>query len=123
MAKNLSRTFGCPTEFALEVLGGKWKTVILSYLKERPLRYAELRRLIPHLSDKVLTERLRDLIGSGLVVKKTADGKKKTGVYVLTLRGKSLRKPLTELYSWGKTHAGAYGVNVGERLKLLDKDI
>lgn len=59
--KRFPKQFGCSTEFALEVLGGKWKTVILCYLKVRPLRYGELRQLMPRLSDKVLTQRLREL--------------------------------------------------------------
>ena len=42
MARKVARSFGCPTEFTLDMLGGKWKTVILSYLKQEPLRYADL---------------------------------------------------------------------------------
>ncbi|TIT84977.1 MAG: helix-turn-helix transcriptional regulator, partial [Mesorhizobium sp.] len=49
------RLYGCPVELALDALGGKWKTVILARIKERPLRYSELRRMIPSLSDKMLT--------------------------------------------------------------------
>src|SRR6187551_2252639 len=47
MPKKPTRTFGCPSEFTLEVLGGKWKTVILCYLRRQPLRFTDLRRLIP----------------------------------------------------------------------------
>ena len=61
MSKRLPKTFNCPTEFTLAVLGGKWKTVILCYLKQQPWRYSDLRKLVPELSDKMLTERLRDL--------------------------------------------------------------
>ncbi|TIT77644.1 MAG: helix-turn-helix transcriptional regulator, partial [Mesorhizobium sp.] len=49
------RLYGCPVEFALDALGGKWKTVILARIKEQPLRYSELRRMTPSLSDKMLT--------------------------------------------------------------------
>ena len=52
------RLYGCPVEFALDALGGKWKTVIIARIKQGPLRYSELRRLIPSLSDKMLTQRL-----------------------------------------------------------------
>ncbi|MER8953131.1 helix-turn-helix transcriptional regulator [Mesorhizobium sp. M0833] len=48
------RPYGCPVEFALDALGGKWKTVILARIKEQPMRYSDLRRLIPSLSDKML---------------------------------------------------------------------
>src|SRR4029077_17833579 len=66
MVNRLARSFNCPTEFTLQVLGGKWKTVILCYLKMGPFRYAELRKLIPNLSDKVLSQRLRELTEAGL---------------------------------------------------------
>jgi DNA-binding HxlR family transcriptional regulator len=103
------------------VLGGKWKTVILCYLKERPLRYAELRELIPNLSDKMLTERLQDLVDSGLVSRKKVGGKDGTEVYALAPRGMSLGPLLTQLYCWGETHAASFGVSVGEPLKELDR--
>src|SRR6516162_6828932 len=105
MAKRLPRHFNCPTEFTLAVLGGKWKTVILCYLKERPCRYAELRKLMPSLSDKMLTERLADLVASGLITRKRLhDGGKQTRgkeVYVLTTKARSLGKVLRGLYTWG----------------------
>ena len=103
--KKMARYYECPTEFALDVLGGKWKTVILCYLKQQPLRYAELRRLIPSLSDKMLTERLGDLSARGLVVKKRMGGPPAHEVYTLTPIGKTLSAPLTELYRWGEKHA------------------
>src|SRR6185369_12715263 len=103
MARKLTRTFGCPSEFTLHVLGGKWKTVILCYLKQQPLRYADLRRLIPNLSDKVLSERLADLCQLGLVSKRRATSTRE--LYALTPTGKSLSGPLTELYRWGERNA------------------
>ena len=120
MRKRLPKAFNCPTEFTLQVLGGKWKTVILSYLKERPLRYGELREIIPSLSEKMLTQRLHDLVDAGLVARRRLDGKRGEA-YVLTARGKSLSVVLTQIYRWGKAHATAYGVDVGEPLTELEK--
>jgi len=120
MAKKLARTFGCPSEFTLYVLGGKWKTVILCYLKQQPLRYADLRRLIPNLSDKMLSERLADLSERGLVMKKRPSGSSGREVYVLTPTGKSLSAPLTELYRWGEKHATLFGVKCGDPLARLE---
>ena len=119
MAKKLAKRFNCPTEFALDILGGKWKTVILCYLKVRPCRYRELRLLVPRLSDKVLTERLRELTEKGLVAKRKEDGHASAVAYSLTPKGQTLRKLLTELYAWGEQHAAAFGVEVGEPLKRL----
>lgn len=119
MGKKLATYFHCPTEFTLAVLDGKWKTVILSYLKERPCRYAELRRLVPRLSDKVLSERLRDLTKSGLVARQAPVGSR-TQTYSLTERGRSLSKLLQHLYAWGLENSGSFGVRVGAPLEQLD---
>src|SRR5688572_12262304 len=57
MAASLARVYSCHVELALEILGGKWKPVILAHLKEGPLRYGELRtRIGSRLSDKMLTQ-------------------------------------------------------------------
>ena len=119
MTKRLPTYFHCPTEFTLAVLDGKWKTVILSYLKERPFRYAELRKLVPRLSDKVLTDRLRDLTRSGLVVRQEVPGGRTT-VYTLTEKGRSLSVLLQHLYSWGVENSRSFGVRVGAPLTDLD---
>jgi DNA-binding HxlR family transcriptional regulator len=119
VAKRLATYYHCPTEFTLAVLGGKWKTVILSYLKERPCRYAELRRLVPRLSDKVLSERLRDLTRSGLVARQEPTGTH-TQTYCLTERGRSLSELLQQLYTWGLNNSGSFGVRVGGPLEELD---
>ncbi|TIX44987.1 MAG: helix-turn-helix transcriptional regulator [Mesorhizobium sp.] len=102
------RLYGCPVEFALDALGGKWKTVILARIKEQPMRYSELRRLIPSLSDKMLTQRLAELVEIGFVTLETSpDGK---GRYALTRRGGDLAAALQALYDWGSVHGRAEGV-------------
>ena len=118
MAKRLPTYFHCPTEFTLAVLDGKWKTVILCYLKERQLRYAELRKLVPRLSDKVLTERLRDLTRAGLAVRHETAGSR-TATYTLTKRGRSLSVVLQHLYSWGVENSTSFGIRVGAPLADL----
>jgi DNA-binding HxlR family transcriptional regulator len=117
MANRLARSFNCPTEFTLQVLGGKWKTVILCYLKIGPLRYAELRKLMPSLSDKVLSQRLRELTEAGLVDHSKAEDDDRSEVYALSERGQSLGLILTELYSWGDVNATTFGVTVGHPLR------
>jgi DNA-binding HxlR family transcriptional regulator len=120
MPRPLANSFNCPTEFALTVLGGKWKTIIVAYLSERPCHYGELRQLLPGLSDKVLTERLKDLQRSGLVTRSKPAMSKSRRSYVLTARGATLRPILTDLYLWGSKHADSFGVNVGNPLQKLD---
>jgi DNA-binding HxlR family transcriptional regulator len=120
MRKRLAKHFHCPTEFTLAVLDGKWKTVILSYLKERPCRYSELRRLVPSLSDKMLTERLRDLTRAGLVVRRPVGISSPTERYALSEKASSLKAVLQHLYAWGVENADQFGVSVGQPLQELD---
>jgi DNA-binding HxlR family transcriptional regulator len=116
----MATRFNCPTEFALTVLGGKWKTIILAYLSERPCHYGELRRLLPGLSDKVLSERLKDLQRSGLVTRGKRSVSKSRVPYELTAQGATLTPVLTDLYAWGSRHAASFGVHVGNPLQRLD---
>ncbi len=121
MSKRLPKFFSCPSEFTLQVLGGKWKTVILCFIKEGPCRYHEIRRLAPTLSDKMLTERLKDLVNAGLITRcKIKDEGGTTDVYALTKRGESLQQILSGLYKWGREHADEFGVTIGNPLALLD---
>jgi DNA-binding HxlR family transcriptional regulator len=119
MGKRLASYFHCPTEFTLAVLDGKWKTVILCYLKERPCRYAELRRLVPRLSDKMLAERLRDLTRADLAVRRPVGPFNRMQTYALTEKGRSLTAVLEHLYAWGVENAKPFGVRVGEPLQEL----
>jgi DNA-binding HxlR family transcriptional regulator len=109
MAHSLKRRFSCPVELSLEILDGKWKTVIRAHLKERPRRFAELRALIPSLSDKVLSQRLNDLEELGLALRHKRGGRGSRSVYELTARGESLRTVLQALYDWGELVAPSVG--------------
>ena len=108
------RLYGCPVELALDLIGGKWRTVILARLKERPLRYGELRRLIPELSDKMLSQRMRELEAAGFVQRRETEGASR---YELTVNGCSLQPALEALYIWGEEAArnnGARFRSVGD---------
>lgn len=111
--KRLRKNYGCPVEFSLDFIGGKWRAVILAWLKEAPHRYGELRKRMPGLTDKVLTQRLKELESLGLVAKKPARRPRATHVYALTARGESLRPALDALYAWGATLAPELKVRIG----------
>lgn len=113
--KRLPRTFGCPTELALELLGGKWRTVILAQLKDGPVRYGELRHSMPRVSDKMLTQCLQGLQEHGLVARDPAPDASVR--YHLTSEGRSLRPLLQMLYAWGDVQAGRLGVTILDQAK------
>jgi len=122
MANKFPTTFHAPTEFTLAVLAGKWKTVILCYLTHRPRRYSDLRRLVPDLSDKVLTERLRDLVALGLVTHRKGDERTSSDIYALAPRGRSLSKILHLLREWGMENAAEFHVKISDPLEMLNRD-
>lgn len=104
----LPKIAGCPVELAIMLLRGKWKPVILARLKESPLRYGELRRLIPGITDKILTERLADLTQLGFV-ERTTDN---PATYRLSPRGQQARPVLEALFVWGESQAETLGVTI-----------
>jgi DNA-binding HxlR family transcriptional regulator len=120
MKRNLKRRFSCGVELTLEIIAGKWKPVILAHLKQGALRYGELRARIPALSDKMLTQRLRELEASGLVRRRKSGGRGAPSWYELTPRAQSLRKALEGLNEWGMRVANEVGAKVEPRWPLAD---
>lgn len=101
----MKQTFTCPVELALDVLGGKWRAVILARVKEGSQRYSDLRRCIPRTSEKMLTQRLQELVKTGLLAKRS-------GGYRLTARGERARAVLEALHTWGQTLVPELGVRI-----------
>ena len=98
--------FHCPVEATLDVIGGKLKVVILFHLThEGTHRFAELRRKIPGVSERMLTQQLRELETDGIVHREIYPEVPPKVEYSLTDYGKTLR-PITEVMcEWGRRHA------------------
>jgi DNA-binding HxlR family transcriptional regulator len=112
VTKHLRRQFTCPAEFTFHVLGGKWRGATVAHLGAHPMRYSELRRAIPQLSDKVLGETLRELEELGILFRATSKtDARPIGVYCLTQRGQALAPMLRLACAWARTHAAEYGVD------------
>ncbi len=105
----MPKRYSCPVELTVDVVGGRWRTVILSRLKEGVHRYGELRRLIPGVSEKMLTQRLRELEADGLVTRRDLGTNPPHVEYDLTDEGRSLAPVLQALYDWGVRRAARTG--------------
>jgi DNA-binding HxlR family transcriptional regulator len=90
----------CPVTRTLEVMGGRWKSIILHYLNLGPRRTGELNRLIPHASGKMLTQQLRELESEGVVKRKVYNQVPPKVEYSLTPRGESLRPIILAMCAW-----------------------
>ena len=91
----------CPVRTTLNLLGGKWKLLILSYLLDEPRRYGELRRLMPEITEKMLIQELRDLEADGIVARTVHQTVPPRVDYALTEQGQRVRPVFAELLGWG----------------------
>ncbi len=94
----------CRTKVTLDVLRGKWKPIIIKALKDRSLGYAELRRLVPEPSKKVLTDQLRELEADQILSRTASGGNNGKMVYSLTNYGRTLIPVLVAMRTWGQRH-------------------
>ena len=91
---------------AIELIGKRWTGAILCALTERPLRFGELGRAIPGLSDRLLSQRLRELEDEGLVLRKVEAGAPVRVTYSLSDKGAALKPAIAELQAWAKRWNG-----------------
>jgi DNA-binding HxlR family transcriptional regulator len=103
------KTYNCPVEAALDVIGGKWKPVILWWLHQRTWRFAELRRQIPAITEKMLTQQLRELEADGIVARRVYPTVPPKVEYSLTEYGRSLKRALRAICDWGRQHMERLG--------------
>lgn len=101
MTRRTQDTEMCGVTAAIAVIDGKWKTVLLWALESGPHRPGELRRLIPGLSEKVLTQTLREMQADGLVHREVHDVLPLKTEYSLTAFGRDLSDALTPVSDWG----------------------
>ncbi|MFV5994804.1 winged helix-turn-helix transcriptional regulator [Streptomyces sp. NPDC056231] len=105
--------FVCGIDAAMDVIGGKWKVLILWALNEQTCRFGELRRLVPGITEKVLTSHLRELEDDGIVHRKVHAEVPPRVEYSLTPLGFALNEALGPLGAWGREHVLGQGAPEG----------
>ena len=101
------RTYHNPVELALDTIGGKWKMPILWRLAQRGWRYGELRRDLPGVTHKMLTQQLRELEAAGLLTRTVHAAVPPRVDYAITDLGRSTLPAIEALRLWGSAYRGA----------------
>ena len=102
--ENYNCNFGCPVEAALEAIGGKWKGLILFHLQEGTRRFNELRRLLPDVTQRMLTRQLRELEADQIIHRQVFPEVPPRVEYSLTEFGETLIPVLSALQQWGNRY-------------------
>lgn len=112
----------CPVEATIDLIGGKYKALILWNLMGKTLRYSELRREIPRATPKMLTQQLRQLEDDGLLSRKVYPEVPPKVEYSLTDFGKSIRPVLEAMYGWGTGYLNDQGLEVNCSMKPFEEN-
>ena len=111
------KQFHCALDITMDVLGGKWKAVVLWYLRDEALRFSALRRLMPEITEKMLSLQLKQLEKDGLVSRKVFAQVPPRVEYALTKEGRTLRPALEALAAWGRRKGEREGEMIQTPLK------
>jgi DNA-binding HxlR family transcriptional regulator len=116
--KRSDQVFSCPVEAAQQVIGGKWKPIILWHLHatERPCRFGMLRRAIPNATEKMIVQQLRELEAAGIINRRVFREVPPRVEYSLTDDGRDLRQALQAVCDWGEKYAKKIGAAIRNNL-------
>jgi DNA-binding HxlR family transcriptional regulator len=95
---------GCPVQAAIKVLSGKWKVQILWHLSFGQLRFAKLHKKLGKISEKVLTDQLRQLESDGVIQRHVFPSVPPAVSYALNAQGEKLMPMMESLCEWGSVH-------------------
>lgn len=109
MSRRENPVSDCPLTAALAAMGSKWKLIIIYWLAEEPRHFAGLRGLMPSISQKVLTEQLRELMADEIVAREATGEAPAPVIYSLTDYGRSLMPIVTSVQGWGRGHIERFG--------------
>lgn len=105
MAKTRNTGYHCHMELTIDLIGGKWKSLILWHLGENTLRFSVLKKMLPQITQKMLTQQLRELEQDGLLKRFVYTQVPPKVEYSLTGEGKTLLPILESMCQWGINYA------------------
>ena len=103
------KTFHCAMDVTMDYIGGKWKTVVLWYLRNKTMRFGELKKQIPKITEKMLSIQLKSLEDDGLVKRQVFPEVPLRVEYSLTDFGKTLIPVIEAIAKWGRNQGETQG--------------
>jgi DNA-binding HxlR family transcriptional regulator len=107
-----NKEYHCAVDVAMGFIGGKWKAVILWYLRKDAMRFGELRKMMPGITEKMLSMQLRQLEKDGIVTRKVFAEVPPRVEYSLTDMGRNMVPMLEKIAEWGRAMAVRFGTTV-----------
>lgn len=111
---------GCPVEYTLDVIGGKWKGVLLYHMIEGPVRFNEFRRICPTITQRMLTLQLRELEEDGIVHREVYPQVPPKVEYSLSEFGRTLVPIIMEMKIWGEKHKNLSNAASGQTENVVE---
>lgn len=121
MSKIQEKTYRCGMELTMDIIGGKWKGVILWNLRNKTLRFSQLKRKLNGVTQKMLTQQLRELEEDGLINRKVFPQVPPKVEYSLTEYGKTIVPVLYSIYQWGIKYSMQFDMNLDIPDEIINK--
>ncbi|MCY6957117.1 winged helix-turn-helix transcriptional regulator [Clostridium brassicae] len=121
MSKVKDKTYLCGMELTMDVIGGKWKSVILWHLRNKTLRFSQLKRRLHGITQKMLTQQLRELEEDGLINRKVFPQVPPKVEYSLTEYGQSIVPVLYSIYQWGINYSKHFDLDLDIPEDIIQK--
>jgi DNA-binding HxlR family transcriptional regulator len=104
-----NKEYSCPVELSMDLIAGKWKLLIMYHLRKKTRRFGELQKKIPNVTQKMLTQQLRELEADGIVHREVYPVVPPKVEYSLTPFGESFKPVLNMMLVWGHEYACKFG--------------
>ncbi|MEA1960651.1 MAG: helix-turn-helix domain-containing protein [Bacillota bacterium] len=104
MSNRRDRIYSCPVEATIDIIGGKWKPLIYYLLEDQPMRFGQLRKTLPGITQKMLTQHLREMEEDGIVLRTVYAEVPPKVEYSITEYGETLSPLLHKMLAWGLEH-------------------
>lgn len=108
------KTYRCPVELTIHLIGGKWKAILIWELSKNTIRFNELVRLFPDVTRKMLTQQLKEMEHDGLILRKEYNQVPPKVEYSLTDFGRSFMPIILTMDQWGRDYLAEYKEEASE---------